>query len=273
MPGVEVVTESPIRTIRLTEPAKRNVLSLSTLRRVEEALLSTPEEIGVVIIEADGPVFSAGHDIAEMLDRTPEFYDELFAACTSMMLSIEQIPQPVIAKVQGPATAAGCQLVASCDLAIATTDAWFATPGVKIGLFCSTPMVPVSRAVGRKRAMEMLLTGEPISAETAVEWGLINHAVAASDLNEEVAALADKILQFSLDTVGRGKHAFYQQLDRDVLAAYRTVEPVMAANAASADAQEGMAAFVSKRQPVWSGKRFGGPLMISDPDARESELD
>ncbi|MBT8199455.1 MAG: enoyl-CoA hydratase [Acidimicrobiia bacterium] len=258
MSEVEVISEGRIRTIRLTEPARRNVLSLSTLRQLREAVLATPADIGVVIIEADGPVFSAGHDIAEMIDRTPEFYDELFAACTNMMLSIEQIPQPVIAKVQGPATAAGCQLVASCDLAVASNDAWFATPGVKIGLFCSTPMVPVSRAVGRKRAMEMLLTGDPVPAETAADWGLINRAVPASDLNDEVATLANKILEFSADTVGRGKKAFYQQLDRDVTDAYRTVEPVMAANAASADAQEGMTAFVSKRQPVWPGKTLGG---------------
>lgn len=255
MAAIEVTQEDRVQTIRLAAPARRNALSLSTLRELTDAFATTPSDIGVVIIEAEGPVFSSGHDIAEMIDRTAGFYDELFGACTDMMMSIQRIPQPVIAKVSGPATAAGCQLVASCDLAVAAEDAWFATPGVRIGLFCSTPMVPVSRAVGRKRAMEMLLTGEPISAETAAAWGLINRVVPGPELDKEVQLLAEKILEFSADTVGRGKLAFYSQVDREIVDAYRSVEPVMAANAASADAQEGMDAFLSKRSPEWTGRQ------------------
>ncbi len=252
METVAVTDAGRVRTIRLTEPNKRNVLSLTTLARLTEAISNTPADFGVVIIEATGPVFSAGHDLAEMIGRTPEFYDDLFAACTEMMTSIQRIPQPVIAKVQGPATAAGCQLVASCDIAFASSDAWFATPGVKIGLFCTTPMVPVTRAIGRKRAMEMLLTGDPVPAERAADWGLINRVVEPDELDAATDELVGKILGFSSDTIGRGKTAFYDQIDLDLDAAYRRAEPVMAANAASDDAQEGMTAFLEKRDPRWS---------------------
>lgn len=252
METVAVTDAGRVRTIRLTESNKRNVLSLTTLARLTEAISNTPADFGVVIIEATGPVFSAGHDLAEMIGRTPEFYDDLFAACTEMMTSIQRIPQPVIAKVQGPATAAGCQLVASCDIAFASSDAWFATPGVKIGLFCTTPMVPVTRAIGRKRAMEMLLTGDPVPAERAADWGLINRVVEPDELDAATDELVGKILGFSSDTIGRGKTAFYDQIDLDLDAAYRRAEPVMAANAASDDAQEGMTAFLEKRDPRWS---------------------
>ncbi len=249
---ISVEHDGPRTRITLARPQRRNALSLDLMREVVTALDSLPEESRVVVIDAEGPAFSAGHDLGEMIDRTPDFYDELFTVCTEMMEAIHRIPQPVIAKVQGVATAAGCQLVASCDLAVAADSALFATPGVKIGLFCSTPMVPVSRAVGRKRAMEMLLTGDPISAATAVEWGLINEAVPAEELDDAVAQFVDKILSFSGETIGIGKRAFYAQADRAESEAYRITKPIMAANAATDDAQEGMSAFLDKRDPQWT---------------------
>lgn len=252
--AVETGIEGRVATIRLNNPSKRNALSLETLRELKLAFESLESNVGVVVLEAEGPVFSAGHDLGEMIERPDEFYSELFSACTEMMLAVQTIPQPVIAKVRGAATAAGCQLVASCDLAVAADDAWFATPGVKIGLFCSTPMVPVSKAVGRKRAMQMLLTGDPVPAPTAVEWGLINAAVPEADLDDAVDEYVAKILGFSSDTIGRGKAAFYDQVDQDLSEAYRRTEPVMAANAASQDAQEGMSAFLEKRQANWSNR-------------------
>jgi enoyl-CoA hydratase/carnithine racemase len=225
------------------------------LHNLIKTVEAVPREAGVVVLAAEGPVFSAGHDLGEMIDRPDDYYTELFATCTRMMEGIHAAPQPVIAKVQGPATAAGCQLVASCDLAVAAEDAWFATPGVSIGLFCSTPLVPVSRAVGHKRAMQMLLTGEPVSAAQAVEWGLINRAVPAAQLDEAVDEMAAKILRFSSNTIATGKHAYYAQADLPEDAAYEVTEPIMATDAAGEDAQEGMSAFLGKRQPVWSDRR------------------
>jgi enoyl-CoA hydratase/carnithine racemase len=178
----------------------------------------------------------------------------LFDACTVMMESIHRVPQPVIAKVHGIATAAGCQLVAACDLAVAAEGTRFATPGVKIGLFCSTPMVPVSRAVGRKRALELLLTGEPIDAETACAWGLVNRVVHSEGLEEEVTALVGKVARSSPLTVRIGKQAFYEQIDLDEHGAYELTRGVMASNAQAGDAQEGMCAFLEKRPPTWSGR-------------------
>ena len=189
--------------------------------------------------------------MSEMIDRPDDYYSELFGTCGQMMETIHQIPQPVIAKVQGIATAAGCQLVASCDLAVAVDTTWFATPGVSIGLFCTTPMVPVSRAVGHKRAMQMLLTGEPVPALQAVEWGLINMAVPDDELDQAVDDLASKILRFSSKTIEIGKHAYYAQANLPESAAYGITTPIMAANAANTDAQEGMGAFLDKRKPVW----------------------
>ena len=168
---IRVTQDRSVTRLTLARPEKRNALSLALMQEVIGALEAIPEDAQAVVVAGDGPAFSAGHDLAEMLDRDEQFYDDLFEACTVMMETIHRIAPPVIARVHGPAFAAGCQLVASCDLAVAAESATFATPGVKIGLFCSTPMVPVSRAVGRKRAMEMLLTGEPISATTAAEWG------------------------------------------------------------------------------------------------------
>jgi enoyl-CoA hydratase/carnithine racemase len=250
--GVRVEVRVRIATITLARPTKRNALGLAMLQNLIKALESVPPEAGVVILAAEGKAFSAGHDLTEMIDRPDEYYTELFSTCVRMMQTIHTLSQPVIARVQGPATAAGCQLVASCDLAVASLDAWFATPGVSIGLFCSTPMVPVSRAVGHKRAMQMLLTGEPISAETAVEWGLINQAVPEGDLDLAVTDLADKILAFSSHTIATGKSAYYAQAELPEHVAYEVTTPVMAGNAAAPDAQEGMSAFLEKREPKWS---------------------
>ncbi|MEY2463224.1 MAG: hypothetical protein QOH64_1362 [Acidimicrobiaceae bacterium] len=249
---LDVAVVGPRTTITLDRPDRRNALSLDLMREFVQALDGLRDECAVVVVDARGPAFSAGHDLAEMTARDDDFYDELFAVCTGMMLRIHDVPQPVIAKVQGVATAAGCQLVAACDLAVAATEATFATPGVRIGLFCSTPMVPLTRAVGRKRALQMLLTGEAIDAATALDWGLVNRVVPATELDAAVDELVGQILRFSPHVVGLGKRAFYDQIERAEPDAYARVQPVMAANAADPDAQEGIAAFLEKRQPVWS---------------------
>jgi enoyl-CoA hydratase/carnithine racemase len=189
-----------------------------------------------------------------MVGRDAAFYEQLFDVCTVMMETIHRVPQPVIAKVHATATAAGCQLVASCDLVVASEEARFATPGVKIGLFCSTPMVPLSRAVGRKRALQMLLTGDPIDARTAADWGLVNLVVPPAELDSTVAALVEKITRSSPLTVGIGKEAFYRQVDVDEHGAYDLMRGVMSTNAQARDAQEGMSAFLEKRMPEWRGE-------------------
>ncbi|MCL1587857.1 MAG: enoyl-CoA hydratase [Actinomycetia bacterium] len=252
--NVRVEVDGPIATITLARPEKRNALGLEFMQAVIEALNAVPTEVGVVVLTAEGKVFSAGHDLKEMMDRDDAYYSELFATCESMMNTIRDLRQPVIARVQGIATAAGCQLVATCDLAIAADTAWFATPGVKIGLFCHTPNVAVSRSVGPKRAMQMLLTGEPVSADTAVEWGLINQAVPADDLDEAVLELANKILEFSKHTISLGKCTFYAQEGLPIDDAYAIATPVMATNAGNEHAQEGMGAFLDKRKPQWPGQ-------------------
>jgi enoyl-CoA hydratase/carnithine racemase len=203
------------------------------------------------VLGANGPAFSSGHDLSEMLEREAAFYDELFAVCADLMLALHELPQPVIARVQGVATAAGCQLVAASDLAVAADTAWFATPGVRIGLFCSTPMVPLSRSIGRKRALEMLLTGEPVPAATAAEWGLVNRVVPAEELDAAVDALLAPMLRSSPSVLALGKRTFYEQVDRSEVDAYGVTRPVMAANAADAVAQEGIDAFLTKREPDW----------------------
>ena len=189
-----------------------------------------------------------------MIGRDAAFYEELFDVCTEMMEAVHRVPQPVIARIHGPAFAAGCQLVASCDLAVCVDTALFATPGVKIGLFCSTPMVPLSRAVGRKRAMEMLLTGAPIDAATALDWGLVNRVVPAEELDAAVDGFLELILRSSPLVTGIGKQAFYEQVERDEHAAYGLMRDVMVGNAQLADAQEGISAFVEKRTPTWTGR-------------------
>ena len=250
-----VTTEALAARITLNRPDRRNALSLELLEELIAALgdIARQPATRAVVIEGAGPAFSAGHDLSEMIGRDEEFFHELFTACTVMMETIHELPQPVIAKVHGIATAAGCQLVASCDLALAAAGTHFATPGVNIGLFCTTPMVPVSRAVGRKRALEMLLTGEPIDAETALDWGLINRVVPADELEAEVMKLVESIARSSPYTVGTGKHAFYEQIDRSEHDAYEHCKVVMTENALADDAQEGMSAFLQKRSPVWRG--------------------
>jgi enoyl-CoA hydratase/carnithine racemase len=251
--GIRLREDGPAATITLDRPEKRNALSLELMREVIEALrLAGESPARAVVIEGAGPAFSAGHDLGEMIGREPAFYQELFDICTVMMETIHRLRQPVIAKVHGIATAAGCQLVAACDLAVAAERTRFATPGVKIGLFCSTPMVPVSRAVGRKRALELLLTGEPIDAETALDWGLVNRVVPADRLDEAVAELVAAIARSSAATISLGKRAFYDQIDLDESGAYDLTKDVMASNSRTVDAQEGMSAFLEKRRPRWS---------------------
>jgi enoyl-CoA hydratase/carnithine racemase len=246
----------PAVMITLNRPEQRNALSTELMQEMTTTLehQSQRPECRVVIIKGAGPAFSAGHYLKEMLQRTVEQEREIFDVCTRMMQTIQQIPQPVIACVHGVATAAGCQLVATCDLAIASENAKFATPGVKIGLFCSTPMVALSRNIGRKRALEMLLTGKMIDAQTAADWGLVNRVVPADELQKQVLELARQIASSSPLTLKIGKQAFYRQIDADQETAYEIMSGVMAENAMTCDAQEGMTAFLEKRPAVWVGK-------------------
>jgi enoyl-CoA hydratase/carnithine racemase len=223
--------------------------------------LAADGQARIVILRSTGPVFSAGHDLGELVGRDEVAYGAIFDACVELMETVQRIPQPVIAEVAGLATAAGCQLVATCDLAIAAEEARFATPGVKIGLFCSTPMVALSRAIGRKRALQMLLTGQPIDAATAAEWGLVNQVVPAAELTVTTRMLATQIAEASGYTVKLGKQAFYRQIDLPQHEAYRYTRDVMVANTQASDAQEGMTAFLEKRRPIWS----------ADPDSGEVE--
>ena len=248
--------EGPAAHLVLNRPEKRNALGMETMLEVIAALkeLGGDPDVRVIVIRGEGPVFSAGHDLREMIGRDAAAYQETVDVCTTMMELIHRTPQPVIARVHGIATAAGCQLVAACDLAIASSDARFATPGVKIGLFCSTPMVPISRAVGRKRALQMLLTGDFVDAATAADWGLINDVVAPEELDAAVDALVEKIAQFSPLTIAIGKDAFWTQVELDEHRAYDIGRTTMVKNAVTHDAQEGMSAFVEKREPRWAGR-------------------
>ena len=252
---VLVAREGVVARITLNRPDKRNALSLELMEELIDALdhIGADPEVRAVVIEGAGVAFSAGHDLSEMVGRDLPFYQRLFDVCTELMEKIHRIPQPVIAKVHGIATAAGCQLVAACDLAVSAHDARFATPGVKIGLFCSTPMVPLSRAIGRKRALEMLLTGELVDASTALEWGLVNRVVPSEQLDDAVAELVDAIARSSPLTVGIGKEAFYTQVELDEHRAYDLTKAVMSMNSMAADAQEGICSFLEKRDPSWTG--------------------
>jgi len=252
---VLVHEDGPAVRVTLNRPEKRNALSLELMEELLATLRRVSAEPGVraIVLDAAGPAFSAGHDLGEMIDRDVPFFQRLFDVCTELMETIHRLPQPVIAKVHAMATAAGCQLVAACDLAVAADTARFATPGVKIGLFCSTPMVPLSRAIGRKRALDMLLTGRPIDAATALDWGLVNRVVPADALDAEVASLVDAVARSSPLTVGIGKEAFYAQIELDEHRAYDLTKAVMAMNARADDAQEGMCAFLQKREPDWRG--------------------
>jgi enoyl-CoA hydratase/carnithine racemase len=253
---LKLETDGPIAVITLSRPERRNALSLTLMRELTACLEGIGLNRGVraVILAAEGKVFSSGHDLNEMTGRTVAEYREIFETCCQLMLKLRDIPQPVIAEVQGMATAAGCQLVAACDLAIAGEEAQFATPGVKIGLFCTTPMVELSRAIGRKRALHMLLTGQPISAHTAVEWGLVNHVVPTTELRQATRSLASQITAASPLTVSIGKQAYYAQIDLDHEKAYAYAREVMTMNALAADAQEGISAFLEKRAACWNGR-------------------
>jgi enoyl-CoA hydratase/carnithine racemase len=256
--GLRTLTVSDadgVARVVLNRPEKRNALSLELMDELVAVLkaISDRRDIRAIVVEGAGAAFSAGHDLSEMVGRDLPFYERLFDSCTELMEAIHRVPQPVIAKVHGMATAAGCQLVAGCDLAVAADEARFATPGVKIGLFCSTPMVPLSRAIGRKRALEMLLTGEPISAATALEWGLVNRVVPAPELDAAVDELVAAISRSSPLIVGIGKEAFYEQVELDEHRAYDLTKSVMAMNSLAADAQEGICAFLEKRPPSWTG--------------------
>jgi enoyl-CoA hydratase/carnithine racemase len=254
-PHSEILAErdGEIGILTMNRPEKRNALSLQMMRELDGALAVAGQDAGVraIVLRGEGPAFSAGHDLRELLDRDAETYRVIFEACVALMERIARIPQPVIAEVEKVATAAGCQLVAACDLAVASTQATFATPGVRIGLFCSTPMVPLSRAIGRKRAMEMLLTGKSIDAQTALEWGLINRVVAPESLHAQTLALAREVSSASATIVGIGKAAFYEQIDLDQASAYDYTKEVMTANALEPDAREGISAFLEKRAPKW----------------------
>ncbi|MHB8141086.1 MAG: enoyl-CoA hydratase [Vulcanimicrobiaceae bacterium] len=242
-----------IAILTMNRPQRRNALSLAMMRALIEAFqdINAAGEVRAVILRGAGPAFCAGHDLSELIGRDVNAYRRIFTTCVELMECIQRIAPPVIAEVAGMATAAGCQLVATCDLAVAASSAHFATPGVKIGLFCSTPMVALTRAIGRKRAMELLLTGEPIDAATAAQWGLINRVVAPERLSEETLALAHRITGASADIVALGKSAFYAQVDLDQPKAYAYAQEVMSLNAFDADAQEGMSAFLAKRKPHW----------------------
>ena len=258
MPQQNIVCErdNGIAIITLNRPSRRNALSLELMRELIACLaeISGSREVRVVILAAAGKVFSSGHDLSEMTGRTLNEYREIFNVCVELMEKIQAIPQPVIAEVQGIATAAGCQLVATCDLAVACQEAAFACPGVKIGLFCSTPMVALTRAVGRKRALQMLMTGEMVPASAAAEWGLVNTVVPAEQLRAASLELARKIADASPLTVGLGKQAFYTQIDLDQPKAHAYAKEVMSMNALALDAQEGISAFLDKRAACWTGK-------------------
>jgi enoyl-CoA hydratase/carnithine racemase len=242
-----------IAILTLNHPEKRNALSRAMLEslKVHLARIAADGNVKVVILRAAGPVFSAGHDLRELVGGDEKEYASLFALCTEVMEAIRNLPQPVIAQVHGVATAAGCQLAATCDLVVAAEDASFATPGVRIGLFCTTPGVALTRAVTPKKAMEMLLTGSAMNAREAEQAGLVNRVVPAARLAEETMKLAQQICAASSYTMALGKKAFYEQLPLDRPAAYEVAQKVMVENAIAADAQEGMRAFLEKRAPKW----------------------
>lgn len=252
--------DGTVAHLRLNRPKARNALSLSMIERMQKALdgLKDDPAVHVVVIAAEGPVFCAGHDLKEISEARAAdddgrvFFETIMAACSRMMQSVVTCPKPVIASVQGVATAAGCQLVASCDLAIASTEAGFATPGVNIGLFCSTPMVALSRNVGRKAAMEMLLTGDIIPPETAQGLGLVNRVVAPEALHDTTMELARKIASKSPRTLKIGKEAFYAQAEMPLAKAYDYAGRVMVTNLLDRDSREGIDAFIAKRPPKWS---------------------
>lgn len=255
MEAVLFEKEGPIGWVTLNRPEKRNALSLEMMTEVLAKLdvAASEEDVRVVVIRGNGPVFSAGHDIKEMVANRTDLkaLRNIFSTCNRMMLRLHEMPQPVIAQVHGIATAAGCQLVAACDLAICESEARFATPGVKIGLFCTTPMIPLMRVIGRRRAMDMLLSGRFISAEEAERFGLVNRVTTPDRLAEETKAWALDLARSSKFTLALGKEAFYAQADLDEESAYSYAKEIIAMNCMAEDAGEGMGAFIEKRQPRW----------------------
>jgi enoyl-CoA hydratase/carnithine racemase len=253
---LKVAVDGPVATLTMDRPRQRNALSMELMGEIVAALAELRErrDVRAIILAGEGPAFCAGHDLAEVTSLGEDGLRAVFARCSELMMALHDQPQPVIARVHGIATAAGCQLVAACDLALAGTQARFATPGVRIGLFCSTPMVEVARAVGRKRAMELLLTGEPIDAPTAAEWGLVNRVVSPEELPAATDDLARRIAEASGVTLAFGKQAFHRQLDVGLSEAYELCADVMTRNALDPDAQEGMCAFLEKREPVWADR-------------------
>ena len=258
-PPVVVVRHGAVVRLTLARAEARNSLSLAMIGALHEAIdsASADRDVRAVVLAAEGPAFCAGHDLKELTahradpDKGRAFYERTMKACSAMMLAIVRSPKPVIAAVEGVATAAGCQLVASCDLAIASETACFATPGVHIGLFCSTPMVALSRNVARKRAMEMLLLGDMVGAQDAAQWGLVNRVVAEGRALAEAHALAERIAEKSAVTVAIGKRAFYEQLEMPLEEAYDHAAEVMVRNMLEADAEEGICAFLEKRPAKW----------------------
>jgi enoyl-CoA hydratase/carnithine racemase len=253
---IQVAQEGGAAIVTLNRPQRRNALSLGLMLELIACLdeVGKNREVRAVVLAAAGKVFSSGHDLSEMTGKDINEYRRVFDVCTELMAKIQSIPQPVIAEVGGIATAAGCQLVATCDMAVASEEAAFATPGVKIGLFCTTPMVALTRAIGRKRAMQMLLTGEMVDARTAADWGLVNQVVPAAELTAASRQLAAKVAAASALVIGLGKQAFYTQIDLDQPKAYAYAKEVMSMNALAADAQEGISAFLGKRSACWTGR-------------------
>jgi len=239
--------------LTLNHPQRRNALSVELMQQLKRQLDDVRDDgsIRVVVLRANGPVFSSGHNLKECYGQDAASYSQIFSLCTELMEAVRLLPQPVIAEVAGLATAAGCQLVATCDLVVASEDAQFATPGVKIGLFCTTPGVAVARAIQPKKALEMLLTGTAVSAETAQREGLVNRVVPADELERETVALAQQVARASAKTVAIGKRAFYEQLQMTRPEAYAYASDVMVENLQEHDAQEGIEAFLQKRAPVW----------------------
>ena len=253
-PVLLVRTKDAVATLTLNRPRQYNAISSEMLAELSGALkrIAADRKVRAVVIAANGIAFSGGHDLREMMaNRDEKFIGTLFDNCANLMLQIQELPQPVIARVQGIATAAGCQLVAACDLAVASTEAKFATSGINLGLFCATPGVPVSRNVPRKRAFEMLFTGEFIDAETALAWGLVNRVARPERLDAEIAALVDLIKEKPPAVVSEGKHLFYDQIESTLANAYKIASKAITLNMMGEDAGEGVEAFIEKRKPNW----------------------
>ena len=257
-PLVRAIRRDGVATLTLNRGARFNPLSSEMIAALDTELdaVARDAEVRAVVLTAEGRGFCAGHDLKEMRAHAGDrvWQRRLFDDCSRMMTRITELPQPVIARVHGIATAAGCQLVSMCDLAVAADTATFALPGVNIGVFCSTPAVGVARNVGRKRAMEMLLTGAPIDAQTALDWGLVNRVVALASLDEEIKRLTDQIVARSAATIRLGKATFYQQIERPLTTAYDVASETMACNMALDDAAEGIDAFLQKRPAAWKGR-------------------